>query len=160
LILKKLSSGRSKLPAAQKMLAHTTQRALWPSQAPNLLQPLWHRLFSRKSALIVQHLQNDLVHPEGAWADRDGRYVVHPIRKLLSYPGFNLRVGTTFNFSADLGSGEESLSLSEKIQKNRHGSPFAQDSGQRHWGQKWISGLDDDQFDFVMEKAAHPIVYK
>ncbi|KXL44207.1 MAG: hypothetical protein FE78DRAFT_32845 [Acidomyces sp. 'richmondensis'] len=142
------------------MLSHPIQRALRPLQPPTLLQSVWHRFFSRRSALIVQHLQNDLVHPEGIWASRDCRNVVRPIRELLSYPGFNLRVGTTFNFSADLNRSDEVLSLSEEIRRSSQGSVPVLDSRHRSWGQKWISGLDDNQFDLVMEKAAHPIVYK
>ena len=44
-----------------------------------------------KAALIVEHLQNDFIHPEGCATSKDHRHLAKHINDLVKYSGFALK---------------------------------------------------------------------
>ncbi|KAK4631603.1 Nicotinamidase [Fulvia fulva] len=130
--------------------------------------PMMYQVTPRRSALIIEHMQNDLVHPKGAFCNGDFRYLIPKINSLLATPGFLLRVATTASPPHD-----------HEIMAHNHPSKRAFDHHDHHcpvkrkdrkptklplmpkylqkgtWGHQFLDGFEIDKVDFIYEKLTN-----
>lgn len=132
-----------------------------------------YQVTPRRAALIIEHMQNDVVHPDGAFCQSDYRYLVPRITALLSHPGFALRVATIASPPADHcvmahnHSGKEEHHHIEHHcpVKGKSKAPVKQQLMPKYlqkgsWGHRFIDGLDKKKVDFTYEKLKNPKVIK
>lgn len=123
---------------------------------------------TRKYALIVEHPQNDLVHPEGAIAGDDYRHIIAPINELLRYPGFDYKIATLTNapddhvmFASSHSDGKVNDDLHHKNPKGGKGhetvKSFLQKSHSKRgsWGNTFTSDFQREHVDLVVKKFGH-----
>jgi nicotinamidase-related amidase len=147
-----------------------------PLRSPRLSwrsRGLMYQVTPRRAALIVEHMQNDVIHQAGAFCQSDYRHLIPRINSLLAHPSFILRIATKATPPPDhivMAHNHPGKKPGHHIDyhcpvKRDSKPPIKQQLMPKYlqegtWGHQFVDGFDTSKIDIVYEKLKHVDVVK